>query len=77
MIDSNTVMSYYKGMTGKTQQMALQALSCCLSLPGWLAIAVLRGQILARPRPRWEARIRRQPAPPPVEKPRLPRRFSA
>lgn len=68
-------MSYYKGMNDKTQRMALQALYCCFSLPGWLAVAMLRGQTLSRPR--WQARIRRQPAPAPVEKPRLPRRFSA
>ena len=64
-------------MNGRTQKLALQALCCCLSLPGWLAVAMLRGQALSGPRPRWEARIRRQPAPPPVERPRLRPRFSA
>lgn len=62
-------------MNGK-QRLALQVLSSCLSLPGWLAVALLRSQTPARPRS-WEVRIRRQPAPAPVEKPRLPRRFSA
>ncbi|MBS2035129.1 hypothetical protein JST97_09070 [bacterium] len=63
-------------MNGKTQQ-ALQALSSCLSLPGWLAVAVLRSHDMSRPRPRWEARIRRQPVPAAPPRPRLPRRFSA
>jgi hypothetical protein len=62
-------------MNGKTQQ-ALQALNSCLSLPSWLAVAVLRSQD-TRPRPRWEARIRRQPLPAEPVRPRLPRRFSA
>ncbi|MBN9417680.1 MAG: hypothetical protein J0I12_19675 [Candidatus Eremiobacteraeota bacterium] len=63
-------------MNGKTR-IALQALYTCLNLPNWLAVAVLRCQDLSCPRPRWEARIRRQPPPPPLEKPRLRPRFSA
>jgi len=74
MIDSNTVMVYSWSMNRKSQQ-ALLSLTCCISLPGWVAIAIHRSQDLSRPRPRWEARIRRQPIPVPPERPRLPRRF--
>ncbi|MFN8610989.1 MAG: hypothetical protein U0931_25835 [Vulcanimicrobiota bacterium] len=63
-------------MNGKTQQ-ALQVLNCCLSLPSWLAVAVLRSHDLSRQRPRWEARIRRPAPPAETPRPRLPRRFSA
>ena len=77
MIDSNTVMSYHKGMNGYPHRQAIQTLYTCLNLPDWLAVAVFRCQDLSRPRPRWEARIRRQPPPPPLEKPRLRPRFSA
>lgn len=70
-------MSYYKDMKSNPQWKALHILGSCLSLPGWLAVAILRSYETPRPRPRWEARIRRQPPPPPAEKPRLRPRFSA
>ncbi|MBT9582179.1 hypothetical protein IV102_02450 [bacterium] len=60
-------------MNRSTQQ-ALQALSCCITLPCWVAITLQRSYASLRARPRWAARIRTTQPPAPVARPRLPRR---
>ena len=66
-------MDYNQGMNGNTQ-LAIQALTCCLTLPPWVAITLQRGYASLRRRPRWTPRIRAVQAPAPVARPRLPRR---